>query len=152
RSELVSGSSSDTSVVTALLAGDPDHTLEATALEVLPRLRGAFCLVFMDENTLYAERDPQGVRPLVLGRLERGWVVASEVPALDIIGVAFVREIEPGELVVIDADGLRSSRFAETARAGCVFEYVYLARPDTSIAGRSTHAARVEMGRTLARE
>jgi len=152
RNELVGGASSDTMVLTALFAGDPDHTLEATALEVLPRVRGAFSLVFMDETAIYAARDPQGVRPLVLGRLERGWVVASEIPALDIVGAAFVREVEPGELIVIDADGLRSSRFAEPARAGCVFEYVYLARPDTSIAGRSMNAARVEMGRQLARE
>src|SRR5690606_22624698 len=78
RGELARGTTTDTAVVTALLAGDPDRTLEATAAEVLPRLRGAFCLVFMDERTLYAARDPHGVRPLVLGRLERGWVVASE--------------------------------------------------------------------------
>lgn len=145
-------STTDTSVVTALLAGDPDHTLESTAIEVLPRLRGAFSLVFMDENALYAARDPHGVRPLVLGRLERGWVVASETAALDIVGAAFVREVEPGELIVVDADGLRAQQFAEPTPSGCVFEYVYLARPDTTISGRSVHAARVEMGRTLARE
>jgi len=150
--ELSRGNTTDTAVVTALLTGDLDHTLEATALEVLPRLRGAYCLVFMDEHTLYAARDPQGVRPLVLGRLERGWVVASETPALDIVGASFVREIEPGEFIAIDADGLRSTRFAEVDRAGCIFEYVYLARPDTSIAGRSVHAARVAMGRRLAVE
>ena len=142
----------DTSVITALLAGDPDHTLEATALEVLPRLRGAFSLVFMDEQTLYAARDPHGVRPLVLGRLERGWVVASETAALDIVGASFVREVEPGEFIAIDADGLRTVQYAEPTRSGCVFEYVYLARPDTTIVGRSVHAARVEMGRILARE
>ena len=152
RGALARGTTTDTSVITALLAGDPDHTLEATALEVLPRLRGAFCLVFMDEHTLYAARDPHGVRPLVLGRLERGWVVASETAALDIVGASLVREIEPGELVVIDADGLRSQHFAEPTPSGCVFEYVYLARPDTTISGRSVHAARVEMGRQLARE
>lgn len=152
RGELARGNTTDTAVITALFAGDPDHTLEATALEVLPRLRGAFALVFMDENTLYAARDPQGVRPLVLGRLERGWVVASETPALDIVGASMVREVEPGELIAIDADGLRSTRFATPERAGCVFEYVYLARPDTTIAGRSVHAARVEMGRRLAGE
>ena len=152
RGELARGNTTDTALVTALLAGDPDHTLEATALEVLPRLRGAFCLVFMDEHTLYAARDPHGVHPLVLGRLERGWVVASETPALDIVGASFVREVEPGELIAIDADGLRSTRFAPVERAGCVFEYVYLARPDTSIAGRSVHAARVAMGRRLAQE
>ena len=143
---------SDTTVLTALLHGDSGHTLTETALDVLPRLRGAFSLVFMTENTLYAARDPQGIRPLVLGRLERGWVVASETAALDIIGAAFVREIDPGELLVIDADGLHSQRFAEARPKGCVFEYVYLARPDTTIAGRSVNAARVEMGRALARE
>ncbi len=152
RGELARGNTTDTALITALLAGDPDHTLEATALEVLPRLRGAFSLVFMDEHTLYAARDPQGVRPLVLGRLERGWVVASETAALDIVGASFVREVEPGELVAVDIDGLRTRRFAPVDRAGCVFEYVYLARPDTTIAGRSVHAARVEMGRRLARE
>lgn len=152
RGELARGNTTDTALVTALLAGDPDHTLEATALEVLPRLRGAFSLVFMDETTLYAARDPQGVRPLVLGRLERGWVVVSETPALDIVGASYVREVEPGEFLAIDADGLRSSRFAPVDRAGCIFEYVYLARPDTTIAGRSVHASRVDMGRRLAVE
>ncbi|WP_066586459.1 amidophosphoribosyltransferase [Cellulomonas timonensis] len=152
RGELARGNTTDTALITALFAGDPDHTLEATALEVLPRLRGAFSLVFMDEHTLYAARDPQGVRPLVLGRLERGWVVASEIPALDIVGASYVREVEPGEFIAIDSDGLRTQRFAPVERAGCVFEYVYLARPDTTIAGRSVHAARVEMGRRLAAE
>ena len=106
----------------------------------------------MDETTLYAARDPQGVRPLVLGRLERGWVVASETAALDIVGASLVREVEPGELIAIDENGLRSTRFAEVKRAGCVFEYVYLARPDTSINGKNVYDARVEMGRQLARE
>lgn len=142
----------DTNVLTGLLSGDPDHDLETTAMEVLPRLRGAFSLAFIDEHGLYAARDPQGVRPLVLGRLSRGWVVASETAALDIIGASFVREVEPGELIVIDADGLRSRRFAETVRKGCVFEYVYLARPDTSINGTSVNAARTRMGRALASE
>ena len=150
--ELSRGNTTDTAVVTALLTGDLDHTLEATALEVLPRLRGAFCLVFMDEHTLYAARDPQGVRPLVLGRLDRGWVVASETAALDIVGASFVREVEPGELIAVDENGLRTQRFAAEKRAGCVFEYVYLARPDTTIAGRGVYEARVEMGRRLARE
>ncbi|MGY4858356.1 amidophosphoribosyltransferase [Cryobacterium sp. AP23] len=150
--ELARGNTTDTAVITALLTGDLDHTLEATAMEVLPRLRGAFCLVFMDETTLYAARDPQGVRPLVLGRLERGWVVASETAALDIVGASFVREVEPGELIAIDENGLRTQRFAEVKRAGCVFEYVYLARPDTTINGRGVHEARVEMGRQLAAE
>jgi amidophosphoribosyltransferase len=142
----------DSDLVTALLAGHPDLSLEAAALEVLPLLRGAFSLVFMDEHTLYAARDPHGVRPLVLGRLERGWVVASETAALDIVGASFIREVEPGELLAIDEHGLRSQRFAPATPKGCLFEYVYLARPDTAIAGRSVHETRVEVGRRLARE
>ena len=113
--DLRSGNTTDTAVITALLAGNPDSSLEATALELLPLVKGAYCLVFMDETTLYAARDPQGVRPLVLGRLERGWVVASESAALDIVGASFVREIEPGELIAIDENGLRSTRFAQPA-------------------------------------
>jgi amidophosphoribosyltransferase len=144
--------SSDTDLVTELLASQPDRSMEAAALDVLPTLAGAFSFVFMDEETLYAARDPQGFRPLVLGRLERGWVVASETAALDIVGASLVREVEPGEFLAIDEHGLRARRFAEARPAGCIFEYVYLARPDTTISGRSVHAARKEMGRTLARE
>ena len=116
--ELAHGNTTDSALVTRLLAGMPEGTLEATAMEVLPRLAGAFCLVFMDENTLYAARDSRGIHPLVLGRLERGWVVASETAALDIVGASFVREVEAGELVVVDADGLRSRRFAEQRPTG----------------------------------
>ena len=150
--EITGGNTTDTAVLTALLAGNPDNSLEGTAMELLPQVKGAFCLVFMDEQTLYAARDPQGVRPLVLGRLERGWVVASETAALDIVGASFVREVEPGELIVIDENGLRSQMFAKAKRAGCVFEYVYLARPDTAINGRNVYDARVDMGKALARE
>lgn len=150
--ELGRGNTTDTAVLTALLTGSDDQTLEETALEVLPQVRGAFCLVFMDEHTLYAARDPQGVRPLVLGRLADGWVVASETAALDIVGAEFVREIDPGELVTIDEHGVRSHRFAKVHRAGCIFEYVYLARPDSVIHGRSVHSSRLAMGRALARE
>ncbi len=145
-------STNDTGLVTGLLAHHPDSSLEQRALEVLPLLRGAFSFVWMNEDTLYAARDPQGIRPLVLGRLDRGWVVASEDAALATIGASVVREVEPGELLVIDEHGLRSHTFAEPARKGCVFEFVYLARPDTTISGRSVHQSRVEMGRQLARE
>ena len=150
--ELAQGNTTDTALVTALLAEHDFASLEEAVLDLLPTLRGAFCLTFMDETTLYAARDPQGVRPLVLGRLERGWVVASETAALDIGGASFVREGEPGELIIIDEDGLRSQRFAPAQPAGCVFEFVYLARPDTTISGRSVYESRVEMGRQLARE
>ncbi|GAA0426888.1 amidophosphoribosyltransferase [Actinoplanes campanulatus] len=148
----VGDATSDTALVTTLLAGRPDLSVEAAALELLPTLRGAFSFVFMDEHTLYAARDPQGVRPLVLGRMERGWVVASETAALDITGASFVREVEPGEIIAIDEHGLRSSRFAAPEPKGCLFEYVYLARPDTTIAGRNIYSARVEVGRKLAKE
>ena len=126
--------------------------LVGAALKVLPRIKGAFSLVFMDENTLYAARDPHGYRPLVLGRLASGWVVASETAALDLCGATVVREIEPGELISIDASGVHSRRFAVRRANTCVFEYVYLARPDTTIGGRRIVAARHEMGAALARE
>ncbi|MFI0406240.1 amidophosphoribosyltransferase [Actinomadura sp. 3N508] len=143
----------DTEVLTALLAYGGEGGPLAAAREILPATRGAYSLVFMDEGTLYAARDPEGIRPLVLGALEdSGWVVASETAGLDIVGARFVREIEPGELVAIDGGGVRSERFAEARPKGCLFEYVYLARPDTSIAGRSVQATRVEVGRRLARE
>ncbi|MBE1500030.1 amidophosphoribosyltransferase [Amycolatopsis lexingtonensis] len=149
----LTGSSSDSDLICGLLAANAaDKGIEAAAMELLPTLKGAFCLVFSDENTLYAARDPHGVHPLVLGRLERGWVVSSETAGLDIVGASFVREVEPGELIAIDAAGLRSSRFANPDPKGCVFEYVYLARPDTTIAGRGVHATRVEIGRRLAGE
>lgn len=145
-------SSSDTSLITELLASSDADNLTDAALGLLPQIKGAFSLVFMDENTLYAARDRHGVRPLALGKIDRGWVVASETAALDIVGASFVREIQPGELIAIDEDGLRSHRFAEEKAARCVFEYVYLARPDSVINGKTVHSSRVEMGRRLARE
>ncbi|MGH3447424.1 MAG: amidophosphoribosyltransferase [Nocardioidaceae bacterium] len=147
-----SAASTDTDLVTALLASYSDRTLEQAAMEVLPTLAGAYCFVFMDEGTVYAARDPQGIRPLVLGRLERGWVVASETAALDIVGASFVREVEPGELVAIDEDGLRSQHFATPEPKGCLFEFVYLARPDTMISGQRVQTVRTDIGRRLARE
>ena len=145
--------STDSDLVCELLAASAaDIGVEEAAMRLLPRLRGAFSLAFADEQTLYAARDAHGVRPLVLGRLERGWVVASETAALDIVGASFVREVEPGELLAIDANGMRSAHFAAAEPKGCVFEYVYLARPDTAISGRSVHAARVEIGRRLSQE
>jgi len=155
---------SDTDVLTALfvsqLPGVPEG-VENSAAAVLPRARGAYSLVFMDEHALYAARDPHGFRPLVLGRLapevavgeaKSGWVVASETAALDIVGAAFVREIAPGELVRIDENGVSSRTIASARVTGCLFEHVYLARPDTTLSGRGVHATRVEVGRRLAKE
>ena len=147
------GSSSDTAVVSALLADlvTEDKTLLDAARELLPRVEGAFCFMVTDGQTLYAARDPHGVRPLSLGRLDGGWVIASETCALDIVGASFVRDIEPGELVAIDNAGVHSERFAETPKAHCVFEYVYVARPDSIIDGQTVNLSRIEIGRRLAR-
>ena len=142
---------SDTDVLTELFVHSAD-SVEETAARILPLAKGAYSLVFMDENTLYAARDPQGFRPLVIGQLDAGWVVASETAALDIVGAKFVREVRPGELVTADERGIRSRVFAPAAPKVCLFEYVYLARPDTTIGGRGLHATRVEIGRTLAKE
>jgi amidophosphoribosyltransferase len=148
------GSTTDSDLVTALLAATSteDRSLQDAALEVLPQLKGAFSLVFMDETTLYAARDLNGVRPLCLGRLERGYVVASETAALDIVGASFMREIEPGELIAIDSEGVRSRTWAQPEPKGCLFEHVYLARPDSVLNGRSVYETRVTVGRTLALE
>ena len=144
-------STNDTSVVTQLLAYHPGQTVEERAAELLPQIKGAYSFIWMDEHTLYAARDPQGIRPLVLGRLERGWVVASETAALDIVGASFIREVEPGELIAVDQDGLRTQRFAEAAPKHCLFEFVYLSRPDTVMTGQRVHSVRVEIGRKLAK-
>ena len=146
------GATTDTEIMTALIGLQDEKNVEASAIAVLPKLEGAFSLVFMDEKTLYAARDRHGVRPLVIGKLERGWVVASETAALDIVGAAFVREVEPGEFLAINEDGIRSQMWATADPKGCLFEYVYLARPDTTIAGQGVHATRVRIGKRLAIE
>lgn len=171
------GATTDTSLVTALLGADgqvvealadsaaaherdvpapvageaPADPLLAHAVRVLPHIVGAFSLVFATEDTLYAARDPHGIRPLVLGRLANGWCLASETAALDIVGAQPVREIEPGEVLSISALGIQSYRFATPTPHGCAFEYVYLARPDTKIAGQSILVSRTAMGAALAR-
>jgi len=132
-----------------------DRHLEAAMLEVLPQLRGAFSIVCMDEAHVVGVRDPNGFRPLCLGRLEGGWVLASETPALDLVGATFVREIEPGEMIVIDATGCRSVRAfpeAEIDPTLCLFEFVYFARPDSTLYGKNVHQARVRMGEQLAEQ
>ena len=127
-----------------------EHALQA----VLPRLKGAFSLVLMDEGRLIGVRDPNGFRPLCLGLSDpHGWVLASETTALDIIGAHFIREIEPGEMIVIDAGGYRSTHPFPAERINptlCAFEFVYFARPDSVLYGREVHGARVRMGELLA--
>jgi amidophosphoribosyltransferase len=141
----------DSDLVATLLSLE-SADLETAALRVLPALKGAFSFVLMDERTVYGARDPYGLRPLAVGRLGSGWVLASETAALDIVGATYVREVEPGELVSIDQRGLRSMRYADTPRhALCLFEFVYLARADSRLYGETVHEARREMGRRLAR-
>src|SRR5690242_10346634 len=127
---------------------DLEHALE----RVLPRLKGAFSLVLMDEAHLFGVRDPHGFRPLVLGKVEGGWVLSSETCGLDIVGAHYVRDVEPGELVAIDATGVRSVRYADAQPKLCLFEFVYIARPDTQLYGQSVHSARQRMGEELARQ
>jgi amidophosphoribosyltransferase len=132
-----------------------ERELELALLEVLPRLEGAFSLTVMDEAHLVGVRDPNGFRPLCLGKLDSGWVLASESPALDVIGAHFVREIEPGEMVVIDASGVRTHRPFPPERINpklCLFEFVYFARPDSTLYGREVHGARQRMGEALAEQ
>lgn len=150
-------SGSDSEIIAALVAkefpeGRSDgRSLENALLRVLPRLEGAFSLVVMDDSRLIGIRDPMGFRPLCLGRLEKGWVLASETCALDIVGAHFVREVEPGEMVVIDAGGVRSHRPFPARRAAlCIFEFVYFARPDSRLYGKNVHYTRRRMGELLA--
>ena len=147
--------STDSDLVTTLLQTEMSATgsLEEAALAVLPTLKGAYCFVMMDERSVYAARDPYGIRPLSIGRLPNGFVVASETCALDIVGATLVRDVEPGELIRIDDRGLHSVRFAESPRAAlCIFEFVYLARPDSRFREATVHMARREMGKLLAKE
>ena len=130
-----------------------ERELELALMATLPRLEGAFSLTIMDEGHLIGVRDPNGFRPLCLGKLDKGWVLASETPALDVIGAHFVREIEPGEMVVIDASGIREYRPFAPERINpklCLFEFVYFARPDSVLYGREVHGARQRMGESLA--
>ncbi len=133
-------------------AGDGD-TLERALVEVLPSFQGAFSLVLLDRHHVVGVRDPHGFRPLCLGKLDGGWVLASETPALDVVGAHFVRELAPGEMVVIDSAGVRSLRPFEAVDVDprlCLFEFVYFARPDSLLYGRNVHQARVRMGEHLA--
>jgi amidophosphoribosyltransferase len=129
--------------------------LERALLDVLPKLEGAFSLVLMDDSHVVGVRDPNGFRPLCLGRLDNGWVLSSETTGLDIVGAHFVRELDPGEVVVIDATGTRSLRPFDAGRIEpklCLFEFVYFARPDSRLYGQTVHTARQRMGESLAEQ
>jgi amidophosphoribosyltransferase len=144
---------SDSEVIAALIANDESPLDEAVA-HAMQRLEGAYSVVALSEGTLIACRDPHGFRPLVLGHIHGDYVVASETCALDLVGADFVREVERGEAVLIDGNGVRSVQAVEPAGDGalCIFEFFYLARPDTQLSGIEVHGARVRMGEQLARE
>jgi amidophosphoribosyltransferase len=146
-------STSDTAAISALIARDERPLDEAIAV-AMRKLEGAYSIVLLSEGKLAGFRDPHGIRPLVLGQLDGDWLLSSESCAFDLLGAELVREIDPGELVVIDADGLRSIPVLEPVGRGalCIFEFIYFARPDTKMAGVELHGARVRMGEHLARE
>ena len=146
------GSTSDTEVIAALVADDAAPLDEAVAA-AMQRLQGAYSLLVLADGALVAARDAHGIRPLSLGRLGDDWVVASETCALDLVGAATVRDVRPGEVVTVDADGLRSLQALPEGRGAlCIFEHVYFARPDSTLAGTEVHGARVRMGERLADE
>ena len=153
------GVTSDSALMLELIAAEVDDArsdgrgLELALHKVLPRFEGAFSLVVMDQGRLVGVRDPHGFRPLSLGRIAGGWVLSSETSAFDLVGATFVRDIEPGEMVIIDAGGVRSFHpFPTVASKLCVFEFVYFARPDSRLFGQTVFSARQEMGRALAGE
>jgi amidophosphoribosyltransferase len=147
-------STSDTEVLVHLVAQSKRAALIDRVTDALALVEGAYCVLFLTEDELIAARDPYGFRPLVLGRFPNGgWVVASETCALDLVEAEYVREIEPGEVLHIRGDEVRSLRpFAHVPARACIFEYVYFARPDSRVFGRNVYAIRKEMGRQLARE
>ena len=146
------GATSDTELIAALLAHDPSPLPLAVA-QTMARLEGAYSIVALADGALVAFRDPHGIRPLSLGRLGEDWVVASETSALDLIGADFVRDLRPGELVVVDAEGLHSTQaLPEGVGAACIFEHVYFARPDSRVGGVDVYGTRVRMGERLAAE
>ncbi|NUT56274.1 MAG: amidophosphoribosyltransferase [Thermoleophilia bacterium] len=143
---------SDTEAIAALIANDPAPVAEAVA-RTMQRLEGAYSVVALSEGKLLAFRDPLGIRPLALGRLGDDWVVASESCAFDLIGASYERDVRPGELVVVDEDGVHATQaLPEGRHALCIFEHVYFARPDSTLAGAEVHGVRVRMGERLAAE
>jgi amidophosphoribosyltransferase len=146
-------SGTDSEVIVHLLARGREPDIETRIVNALRQVEGAYSLVFLAESKLIAARDPRGFRPLLLGRLKDAFIFASESVAFDLIEAEFIREVEPGEVVVVDAKGLRSFKpWPEEQKRFCVFEHVYFARPDSTIDGRSVYRVREMLGRTLAKE
>jgi amidophosphoribosyltransferase len=145
--------STDTEIIAELLATAPGTTWERRMGHVMQRIRGAYCIVGVTPQGVFAMRDPYGIRPLCLGSFNHGWVVASESCALDHLGATFIREVEPGEALYIDENGVSSYKPVRRQRGGlCIFEYIYFSRPDTILRGKLLYPARMAMGAQLARE
>lgn len=147
----------DSEVVLNLIAYSARPTIEERVAEAVNQIKGAFAILLMTDNKIIAVRDPYGFRPLVLGKMENGWCVASESCAFDLVGAELVRDVKPGEMIIIDSDNSepRSMMWAENKPAKpahCIFEYVYFARNDSIIDNQSVYDARIQMGRELAKE
>ena len=146
-------STTDTEVINHLIARSNYSTVVDRLIDALGRVKGAYSLLLLTNEALLGVRDPMGVRPLVIGRFEDAWILTSESCALDIIGARFVRDVEPGEIVIIDGNGLRSIKpFAKQPRRFCVFEHIYFARPDSRVEGVGVYDARKRIGMELAKE
>ena len=146
-------SDSDSEVIIKLIGKNYKKGMERALIDTIQMIKGSFALCVMTETCLVGARDPQGIRPLCLGRLENGWMLASESCALDAVGAELVRDIQPGEIVIINEDGVLSFEFGErTAKQTCLFEYIYFARPDSIIDGIPVQEARLRMGAVLAKE
>ena len=144
---------SDSEVMAALLANSSENTFEEALASMLKKCRGAFSLVIMTLDKLIGVRDQHGVRPLSVGKMDQAYVISSETCGLDVVGADFVRDVANGEMVIIDKDGLQSKTWSRgEPEALCVFEFIYFARPDSLVAGRSFHDVRVHLGKYLAKE
>jgi amidophosphoribosyltransferase len=147
------GTTTDTEVIVHLIAQSRSATLQERVVDALKHVQGSYSLVIMTEKEMIAVRDPRGFRPFSFGELDGAYVFASETCAFDLIEAEYIRDVEPGELIVIDGDGLRSSfPFKPAAPAHCIFEFIYFARPDSKVFGRNVYSVRKEFGRQLARE
>jgi amidophosphoribosyltransferase len=144
---------SDTEVVVHLFARSREEGAEAAIIDAISQVRGAFSFVMMTKDKVIAARDPHGFRPLAIGRLGEAWVMCSETCALDLIGATYLRDVEPGEVVIASKNGLKSVKpYATAPSSQCVFEHVYFARPDSYVFGESVNEVRTDLGRRLARE
>src|SRR5436190_16991891 len=153
RSGSIFQSNSDTEVILHLYARSKARHIDDAIVESVSQVQGAFSLVMLTKDRLVAVRDPHGFRPLALGRLDGAWVVASETCAMDLIGATYERDVEPGEVLMVSAEGLKSIKpFPPAPLAHCIFEHVYFARPDSYVFGRSVNEVRTNLGRVLARE